>query len=69
MFGVEIVTDRDSRTPDPARAEAIYYRCLSEGLSFKISAGSVLTLSPPLVITQADLDRALGIVEGAILDA
>lgn len=69
LFGVEIVTDRDSRTPDPKRAEAIYYRCLSEGLSFKISAGSVLTLSPPLVISQADLERALSIVEGAILAA
>ncbi|MBI1384664.1 MAG: aspartate aminotransferase family protein [Rhizobiales bacterium] len=69
MFGVEIVTDRDSRSPDPARAEAIYYRCLSQGLSFKISAGSVLTLSPPLVIERADLDRALDIVEGAILAA
>lgn len=66
MFGVEIVTDQDSRSPNPARAEAIYYRCLSEGLSFKISAGSVLTLSPPLVIDRDDLDRALGIVERAI---
>jgi 4-aminobutyrate aminotransferase len=66
MFGVEIVTDRDSRTVDPARAEAIYYRCLDQGLSFKISAGSVLTLSPPLVIARADLDRALSIVEAAI---
>jgi 4-aminobutyrate aminotransferase len=66
MFGVDIVTDRDSRTPDPARAEAIYYRCLDAGLSFKISAGSVLTLSPPLVIAESDLDHALGIVEQAI---
>lgn len=66
MFGIDIVTDRDSRTPDPARAEAIYYRCLDAGLSFKISAGSVLTLSPPLVIETADLDHALGIVEQAI---
>ena len=66
MFGVEIVTDRDNRTPDPARAEAIYYRCLDAGLSFKISAGAVLTLSPPLVIAATDLHRALGIVEDAI---
>ncbi len=66
MFGVEIVTDRDSRTPDPARAEAVYYACLAEGLSFKISAGNVLTLSPPMTIAQEDLDRALAIVEVAI---
>jgi 4-aminobutyrate aminotransferase len=39
---------------------------MAEGLSFKISAGNVLTLSPPLTISQKDLDRALEIVETAI---
>jgi 4-aminobutyrate aminotransferase len=67
LFGVEIVEDRDTRRPAPERAERIYYRCLAQGLSFKISAGNVLTLSPPLVIERADLDRALEIVEEAIL--
>jgi 4-aminobutyrate aminotransferase len=66
MFGVEMVKDRDSREPDPGRAEKVYYACLGQGLSFKISAGSVLTLSPPLTIPEADLDRALSIVETAI---
>lgn len=69
MFGIEIVTDRDTRSPEPELAERVYYACLAEGLSFKISAGSVLTLSPPLTISQADLDRALGIVETAIRKA
>lgn len=67
MFGVEIVGDRASREPAPDRAERIYYRCLEAGLSFKISAGCVLTLSPPLTISRDDLDRALAIVETAIL--
>ncbi|MBX3598327.1 MAG: aspartate aminotransferase family protein [Rhizobiaceae bacterium] len=66
MFGVEIVDDKDARTVAPERAERIYYRCLEQGLSFKISAGNVLTLSPPLIIGQAELDRALDIVEAAI---
>lgn len=69
MFGVEIVEDRDARTPGPALAEQIYYACLSAGLSFKISAGCVLTLSPPLTIPEDDLNRALDIVEAAILEA
>lgn len=68
LFGVEIVTDRDSMAPDNARAERIYYRCLEAGLSFKISQGNVLTLSPPLVIARADLDHALDIVTGAVLE-
>ena len=67
MFGVDIVTDRASREPGRALAEKIYYRCLDAGLSFKISQGSVLTLSPPLVISRNDLDQALDIVESAVL--
>lgn len=66
MFGVEIVTDKQSKAPGNDLAEQIYYRCLDAGLSFKISQGCVLTLSPPLVISQHDLDTALGIVEDAI---
>ncbi|WP_051241422.1 (R)-1-hydroxy-2-aminoethylphosphonate ammonia-lyase [Stappia stellulata] len=66
MLGVEIVTDRAERTPGNDLAEAIYYRCLDAGLSFKISQGCVLTLSPPLTIERADLDRALDIVRDAI---
>ncbi len=69
MFGVEIVEDRSSKAPGNDLAEAIYYRCLEAGLSFKISQGCVLTLSPPLVISEADLDRALAIVEAEVLSA
>lgn len=64
MIGVEIVTPEGAA--DPTAAERIYYRCLADGLSFKVSAGNILTLSPPLVIARGDLDRALDIVEVAI---
>ena len=66
MFGVEIVDDRTSKKPGNARAERIYYACLEAGLSFKISQGCVLTLSPPLTISQAELDQAIDIVIAAI---
>lgn len=69
MFGVEMVESRESRTPATDLAERIYYACLAAGLSFKISAGSVLTLSPPLTISRDDLARALGIVTTAIAEA
>lgn len=69
MMGVEIVASRADFAPDAARAERICYRCLEAGLSFKVSAGNVLTLSPPLVISREELDQALGIVETAIHDA
>lgn len=66
MFGVEIVTDAETGTPDPERAERILYACLAEGLSFKLSAGNVLTLSPPMTIAENDLDTALTVVETAV---
>ena len=69
MFGVEMVESRESRTPAPDLAERIYYACLAAGLSFKISAGSVLTLSPPLTISRDDLARALDIVVTAVAEA
>jgi 4-aminobutyrate aminotransferase len=69
MFGVEMVKSRESRAPAPELAERIYYAALAAGLSFKISAGSVLTLSPPLTISRDDLGRALGIVVTAIAGA
>lgn len=69
MFGVDLITDQDTRAPATDLAEAVYYRCLAAGLSFKISQGSVLTLSPPLTIAPADLDRALSIVEAAIRES
>ncbi|MBE9475768.1 MAG: aspartate aminotransferase family protein, partial [Proteobacteria bacterium] len=59
MFGVEIVSDKAQKTAAPDLAESIYYECLDKGLSFKISQGCVLTLSPPLTIARDDLDAAL----------
>jgi 4-aminobutyrate aminotransferase len=61
LLGVELV--RPDGTPAVDRAEAVLYAALERGLSFKVSMGSVLTLSPPLTIARDDLDRALDIVE------
>lgn len=66
MFGVEIVTSKDEKTPGNELAEQIYYRCLDDGLSFKISHGCVLTLSPPMTISEDELDTALSTVERAV---
>jgi 4-aminobutyrate aminotransferase len=47
-------------------AQRILYRCLSAGLSFKVSSGNILTLTPPLTISPDQLDQALNIVQEAI---
>jgi 4-aminobutyrate aminotransferase len=57
-FGVEL--------DDAARAEAVMYRCLANGLSFKVGDRVVLTLCPPLTIAEADLRRAFDIVAQAL---
>lgn len=47
-------------------AEAVLYRCLSAGLSFKVGQGNVLVLAPPLNIDEGDLWQAIDIVEEAL---
>ena len=68
LLGVELVTDRAAKTPARAAAEAVLYRSLARGLSFKISLGNVLTLSPPLIVGEREMDLALGILESAIAE-
>ena len=47
-------------------AEEVLYRCLARGLSFKVGQGNVIVLAPPLVIEEADLERALQVVDEEI---
>lgn len=50
-------------------AEAVMYRCLGNGLSFKIGGGNVITLCPPLTITRDELDAAFAILNEALQNA
>ncbi len=63
LLGVELVQDRTTRERANDEAETIMYMALDRGLNFKLTMGNVLTLTPPLTITQEELDRALGIIE------
>jgi 4-aminobutyrate aminotransferase len=51
---------------DRELADEVLYRCLARGLSFKVGQGNVLVLAPPLVISEADLDRALDTVQESL---
>ncbi len=68
MFGVDLVLDREEKTPAVDSAEQVLYACLAMGLSFKVSQGSFLTLTPPLTIEAHALERALTILEKAFQD-
>ena len=66
LWGIELVRDRNTKEKAIKESEAVMYECLKRGMSFKVSAGNVLQLSPPLIITRDQLKEALSIVETAI---
>lgn len=68
LLGIELVTDRDAKTPAADAAEGVLYRALSRGLSFKTTMGNVLTLTPPLVTTREQMDRALDILDQCLAE-
>ena len=63
LLGVELVQDRHTRERACDLAEKVLYGCLAKGLSFKLTMGNILLLTPPLTITQDELDRAIDIID------
>jgi 4-aminobutyrate aminotransferase len=68
LLGVDLVSDRASRTPAPDAADAVLYAALSRGLSFKLTMGSVITLVPPLTVTREEVDQALAILDQCLAE-
>ena len=66
LLGIELVRSRDGKEPDQDLAEAVLYRALDRGLSFKTTMGNVLTLTPPLITTADEMHRAFDIIEAAL---
>lgn len=66
LLGIELVRDRITREKATDEAEAVLYHCLSKGLSFKLTMGSILTLTPPLTVSIEEMGRALEIIEAGL---
>ena len=62
-LGIELRRDGE---PASDEADTVLYHSLSQGLSYKVGGGCVLTLCPPMTITREELDQALDIVEAGI---
>jgi 4-aminobutyrate aminotransferase len=64
MIGIEVVGE-DGRAPRPDLAEAMRRRALDERVLLICSGpeGNVVRILPPLVITDAELQRALEVIE------
>lgn len=67
LLGIELIyPESGDRNVD--LAERVLYKCLTKGLSFKISMGNVLTLAPPLNIPETEMDRAIDIIDKSLLE-
>ncbi len=66
LLGIELV--RADGSPARREAERVMYGCMARGLAFKVGQGNVVNLSPPLVIAEADLDRAIAILDDVVGD-
>lgn len=66
LWGIELVKNRDSREKANSLAERVMYECMRNGLSFKVSQGNVLQLSPSLTIERIDLQKAISILADSI---
>ncbi len=68
MVGVELVSDRETRAPALRETAKVAWRCWELGLLVTFLRGNVLRLVPPLVLTDAELDEALAIIDRALTD-
>ena len=68
LMGMEL--DRDIGTKERAseEAEMVMYEALDRGLSFKVSMGNIITLTPALTITVEEMDRALDILDECLTE-
>jgi 4-aminobutyrate aminotransferase len=68
VLGIELVRSRDTKEPDNDLAEKVIYRALDRGVSFKTTMGNVITLTPPLTISESEMLQALQILEASIAE-
>ncbi|SCZ81053.1 aspartate aminotransferase family protein [Acidaminobacter hydrogenoformans] len=65
-IGVELLADRELKTPDPEAAVKITYECFQKGLLMLFLSSNVLRIQPPLILDAATAEKAVDIVEGAV---
>jgi 4-aminobutyrate aminotransferase-like enzyme len=65
LLAIDLVKDRATREPFVDAGKMIYEKAFARGLAW-ISAGNILRLAPPLVITEELAVRAVDIIDEAI---
>ncbi len=67
MIGLEFVTDRATREPNPHVVEELVLGAFQRGLLLLGAGPSALRLAPPLVVDAEDIDAALRILDEVLL--
>ena len=65
---LDIVVDRNSRTPNPELAERIRREAMKEGIAM-IAVKNYMRICPPLIITENEIDDVVGRLDKAITRA
>jgi 4-aminobutyrate aminotransferase len=66
MIGVDLVKNRETKERARDEAAKVCMRCYEKGLILSFFSNSVLRIAPPLVITDTEVEHALGIIEESI---
>jgi len=69
MIGIELVTDRVSKTPARELCDAVIHRAFENGLILLSCGISTVRFMPPLMATKGDVDEALSILEPSLVEA
>jgi 4-aminobutyrate aminotransferase-like enzyme len=67
LMGVELVRDREAKTPFDEAGKMVYQKAFRNGLAW-IPAGHILRMSPPIVMPNDVAEKAMDIIEEAIAD-
>jgi 4-aminobutyrate aminotransferase len=68
MQALELVEDRRSKAPAPARATQLLERTREAGLLLGKGGlyGNVIRISPPMLVSEAEVDSAVAMLDGAL---
>jgi 2,2-dialkylglycine decarboxylase (pyruvate) len=70
LLGIELVTDREKKTPADAAAEQVARACLDAGLIFQLrgyqGTMNIIRLVPPMTTSDQEVDRAMSILFDAL---
>ena len=73
LMGIELVTNRETRTPHHELGEITTKKCYEYGLSMNIKRrkerGSVWRIAPPLTISEAEIDRGIEILDRSLRES